>query len=203
MSFELIPMEDIQKAIKILREGGIIIYPTDTAFGIGCRIDNIKSIDRLFEIRKRSRTQPTPVLVSSIDMALLYFSSPSQIVRRLMTEYWPGALTIVAPCKKELVYSPIRGGGDTIGLRMPDHQTALGIIAGVGVPILGPSANFHGEKTPYRFGDLDPALVKLVDYVVPGECIIKRASTVVDCTVEPYRILRQGAIILPSATIAS
>lgn len=186
----------IQKAIKVLNQGGIIIYPTDTAFGIGCRIDDHKAVDRLFALRRRPTTQAMPVLVASDAMALAYFDSPSDIVRRLMREHWPGALTIVAPCKKELIYSPIRGGGKTVGLRMPNHAVPLKIIETVGVPILGPSANFHGAPTPYRFEDLNPELIALVDYVVPGECLIKQASTVVDCSVEPYRILRQGAVKL-------
>ncbi len=192
----------IQKAIQVLRSGGIVIYPTDTAFGIGCRIDSNKAVDRLFEIRKRPRTQATPVLVSSIDMGLLYFDNPSQIVRHLIKTHWPGALTIVAPCKKGLIYSPIRGGGDTIGLRTPDHPGLLSVIREVGVPILGPSANFHGEKTPYRCEDLNPELVKLVDFVLSGEAGSRSAgpSTVVDCSVHPYRILRLGAVQLPHAT---
>ncbi|OGG12163.1 threonylcarbamoyl-AMP synthase [Candidatus Gottesmanbacteria bacterium RBG_13_45_10] len=188
--------DTIQKTVKIVCEGGIIIYPTDTAFGIGCRIDDHKAVDRLFQIRKRPITQATPVLVSSIDMALAYFDHPSDIVRRFMENYWPGALTIVAPCKIEKVYSPIRGNGKTIGLRMPNHQTALKIIGGVGVPILGPSANFHGKPTPYSFKDLDPNLVQLVDFVVAGETHGNIASTVVDCSVSPYRIIRQGAVYL-------
>lgn len=189
-------MDALGKAVEILKDGGIVIYPTDTAFGIGCRIDNAKAVDKLFKIRKRPRTQATPVLVSSIGIALLYFDDPSQIVRHLMKTYWPGALTIVAPCKKELVYSPIRGGADTIGLRMPNHPAALSIVEGVGIPILGPSANFHGDKTPYRFQDLNPELAKRVDFVVPGECTVKEQSTVVDCTTDPYSIIRQGAVRL-------
>lgn len=186
----------LQQAIEIVRNGGIIIYPTDTAFGIGCRIDDQKAVDRLFKIRKRPRTQAMPVLVSSKEMALAYLDSPSNIVRRMMDVHWPGALTIVAPCKQNLVYSPIRGSGDTVGLRMPNHEAILAIIRGVGVPILGPSANFHGAPTPYRQADLDPELVKLVDLVVPGQCKAGDISTVVDCTVIPYRIIRQGAVKL-------
>lgn len=191
-------MDDKDRAISILREGGIVIFPTDTAFGIGCRMDDTKAVDRLFAIRKRPVTQATPVLVVSEDMALTYYLDPPEIVRRLMRQYWPGALTIVAKCKEELVYSPIRGGGETIGFRMPDHDITLAIIRGVGVPILGPSANFHGHPTPYRFENLDPELVKLVDLVVPGVCKAGTASTVVDCSVTPYRILRQGAVRLIS-----
>lgn len=190
-------MDDIRKAVQVLDACGIIIYPTDTAFGIGCRIDKPEAVDRLFKIRKRPRTQATPVLVSSIDMALPYFDNPSEIVRRLMKSYWPGALTIIYYCKKGLIHSPIRGGTETIGLRMPNHETPLEIIRQVGVPILGPSANFHGDPTPYKSADLNPELVKLVDFVVSGECSIGAASTVVDCTSNPYRILRRGAVQLP------
>ncbi|MEK7118937.1 MAG: L-threonylcarbamoyladenylate synthase [Patescibacteria group bacterium] len=184
------------QAIQVMQQGGIVIYPTDTAFGIGCRIDDYAAVDRLFTLRRRPISQAMPVLVSSMEMANLYYDSPSDIVRRLMKTYWPGALTIVAKCHKDLIYSPIRGGGDSVGLRMPNHEVALKIIKAVGVPILGPSANFHGDPTPYRFEDIDPELAKLVDFVVPGICLVKQASTVVDCTDQPYAILRQGAVKL-------
>lgn len=184
------------QAMAIVRDGGIVIYPTDTAFGIGCRIDRHDAVDRLFLIRRRPVTQAMPVLVASIDMALAYFQSPSDIVRHLMEKYWPGALTIVADAQKDLIYSPIRGAGATVGLRMPNHQTALDLIGGVGVPILGPSANFHGDPTPYRMEDLNPELIALVEGVVAGVCTVKQASTVVDATVRPPRIIRQGAVTL-------
>jgi len=187
-------MDDIRKAIDILKDGGIVIYPTDTAFGIGCRIDASESVDRLFTLRNRPVTQATPVLVSSSDMALAYLDHPKDIVRRFMDMYWPGALTIVSKCKTNLIYSPIRGGGNTVGVRMPDHKIALALIDGVGVPIVGPSANFHGKETPFRYEDLDPHLVKLVDYVVSGTCHAHAVSTVVDCTEDPYVIIRQGKI---------
>ena len=189
------------EAIRVLKSGGLIIYPTDTAFGIGCRVDRPESVDRLFRIRKRPLTQATPVLVQSMDMALAYLDHSSDIVRHLMTTYWPGALTIVATAKKSLFYSPIRGGTDTVGLRMPDNDTALSLIAGVGVPILGPSANFHGQPTPFFYKDLDPELLTLVDYVVPGECKTGVASTVIDTTTEPPSILRQGAVMVPEGDL--
>lgn len=187
---------ELRKAIEVLKTGGIVIFPTDTAFGIGCRIDDTKAVDRLFVIRKRPLSQATPVLVASIEQALPYLDSPSDIVRHLMETYWPGGLTIVAKCKKELVYSPIRGGTDAIGIRMPDHPDLREIIREVGVPVLGPSANIHGEKTPFLFSELNPDLVKLVDYVLHGTCKTKEVSTVVDCTTDPYKIIRQGAVHL-------
>lgn len=193
--------EAIRQAIRVVSEGGIVIYPTDTAFGIGCRIDHIKSVDRLFSLRRRPSRQAMPVLVDSIEMALAYFIHPNDIVRHLMKQYWPGALTIVSWCNTSLVYSPIRGNGNTIGMRMPDHEAPLSIISGIGVPILGSSANFHGEKTPYRYEDLDPELVSLADYVIPGVCRKGNASTVVDATGSRLTILRQGAITVEESGV--
>src|SRR4030065_741207 len=105
----------IQKAIEILNKNGIVIFPTDTAFGIGCRIDKPTAVDRLFKIRRRPIVQAMPILVSSITMSLTYYLDPSDIVRRFVKEYWPGALTIVAPCNMNCIDSPIRGGRETAG----------------------------------------------------------------------------------------
>jgi len=186
----------IQEAISVINSGGIVVFPTDTAFGVGCRIDNVKAINRLFKIRNRPMMQPLPILVSSQEQSLAYYSSPSDIVRHLMDTYWPGALTIVDYCKKDLILSPIRGGGETVGMRFPNHRVAQLLIEGAGVPIVGPSANFHGKPTPFTFDSLDPEFLELVDYVVPGECKGKLSSTVVDCTTDPYTIIRQGAVVL-------
>ncbi len=186
----------IKQAIKILNQGGIVIFPTDTAFGIGCRLDRPTSVDRLFKIRQRPLTQAMPVLVDSPNMALAYFLNPSETVLALMREYWPGALTIVAPGRIEIIYAPIRSNGKNVGLRMPNHKATLKLIRGINVPLLGSSANFHGQPTPYKLEDLDPKLVKLVDYVLSGTCPVGQISTVVDCSVEPPQILRQGAVNL-------
>ena len=187
--------DQILKAVNILNKGGIIIFPTDTAFGIGCRIDNEDAVKRLFKIRNRPINQATPVLVESAQMAQKYLHAiPNEVEEMLINRYWPGALTIVLKCKKNLVFDLIRGGGDNLGVRMPDSQIALDIIKKVGVPILGPSANFHNDKTPYSIKDLDIKLIKLADFVVEGECKLKMTSTVVDCTKTPWKILRKGAL---------
>jgi L-threonylcarbamoyladenylate synthase len=186
----------ITAAVDSLNRGGIIIFPTDTAFGIGCRLDKTDSVDRLFALRKRPLTQATPVLVSSVAMALEYYNQPSEIIRTLAEKYWPGALTIVAGCKTDLVYPPVRGNGPSIGLRMPNHPLILEIIRRVGVPVLGPSANFHNALTPHAFTDLDPELIRLVDIVVPGVCTTGGVSTVVDCSDGSVKVIRPGAIAI-------
>lgn len=187
--------QGIERAVQILRQGGIVIFPTDTAFGIGCRIDGEKTIEKLFKIRERPLSQATPVLVDSIYMAQQYLKPiPKEVKEKLIDRYWPGALTIILPCLKEKVPTLVRGGSVTLGVRMPDHQIVLEIIKNIGVPILGPSANFHGKATPFCFQDLDKELLKLVDFVLEGECGIKQPSTVIDCSVKPWKMLRQGAV---------
>ncbi|MEK7533945.1 MAG: L-threonylcarbamoyladenylate synthase [Patescibacteria group bacterium] len=190
-------MEEIREGIKVLKEGGIVIFPTDTAFGIGCRIDDEKAIERLFEIRKRPKTQATPVLLNSVEMARKYLEKiPKDAEEKLMKKYWPGALTIILRCNIVKVPSLVRGGEATLGVRIPNHPITLGLIRGVGVPLVGPSANFHGERTPYEAGDLNKKLIKLADYVVWGDCTLKQHSTVIDCSEKPWKIIRQGAIKL-------
>lgn len=191
--------KSIDEAIKILRDGGIVIFPTDTAFGIGCRIDSKKAIERLFNVCKRPKNQATPVLVDSVEMAQEYLQPiRKKVIEKLVKVYWPGALTIVLPCKTNKVPELVRGKGNNLGVRIPNHKVVLSIVKGVGVPILGPSANFHGEKTPYNFEDLDENLIELVDYVVSGECALKNPSTVIDCSKNTWKILRQGALRLSS-----
>lgn len=201
----------MQKAIDVLNQGGIVIFPTDTAFGIGCRVDNEEAVKRLFKIRKRPPTQATPVLVDTVTMAQrLLKPIPQEVIDKLIEPYWPGALTIVLECKTNKVPSLVRGGGATIGIRIPNHPITRKLIREVGVGILGPSANFHGEQTPYRFEDLNPELVALVDYVIPEEFIAHQtgiaspalpdrndkrlASTVIDCSQKPWKIVRQGGV---------
>lgn len=187
---------ELQLATEIVKNGGIIIFPTDTAFGVGCKMDDSKAVKRLFKIRQRPKIQATPVLVDSMEMAQKYLQPISEEVKNLMQKYWPGALTIILQCRTELVPSAVRGGGQTLGVRMPNHEIPLSIINSIGVPILGPSANFHGAPTPYKFADLDQEFTKLVDGVIPDECSVGMASTIIDCSVRPWKIVRQGKVKL-------
>ena len=185
--------KNLDNAIKIVKDGGIIIFPTDTAFGMGCRIDDEKSVRKLFTLRRRSNEKAVPILVSGKKMAGKYAFDMEHLIFDIMKEYWPGGLTVVLKSKPN-VPSIVRGGGATVGLRMPNHSSTLELIRRVGVPIVGCSANFAGEATPYKMSDLNPELVGLVDFVLPGRCSIKKASTVVDASSGKVKVLREGAV---------
>ena len=186
----------LSKAVEVLKQGGLVIFPTDTAFGIGCRIDLPKSVRKLFKVRQRSEVQAVPILVDSLTMTQHYLYPLKPEVKNLIKKHWPGALTIVYPCQTGKVPSLVRGGGKTLGVRMPQHEIPLYLIKNLGVPLLGTSANFHGQPTPYQFADLDKNILKLVDLVIPGECQVGLASTVIDCSTQPWQLIRQGSVKL-------
>lgn len=188
--------ENIEKAVEVLKNGGIVLLPTDTVFGICCRIDKKESLERLFAIKKRDEKQAVPILVSSTEMAKEYALPFNGKVEKLMEDYWPGGLTIVLPCKKEKVLPMVRGNGDTVGLRIPDMLSTFQIIEKLGIPIVGTSANFHCQPSVTKWKELDPALVKLVDYVLEEDSLGGVASTVIDCSANPWKILREGAVKL-------
>ncbi len=191
-------MEDIfKKAVEVFRQGGIVIYPTDTAIGIGCRIDNEESIGRLYRIKKRPKDKASPILVSDREMAQEYLLPiGKEVIEKLIKPYWPGGLTIVYLCHINKIAKPIRAGGDSLGVRIPNRVSLREIIKDLGVPILGPSANFSGDKTPFSARELNQTLLKQVDYVIPGESTLREPSTVIDCTQKPWKIIREGAVTI-------
>lgn len=188
--------DNIEQAMKILKQGGIVVFPSDTTFVISCRMDNRKAVRKLFKIKKRSTNKAVLILVGSLKMAQEYVWPISKDVRKnLIKKFWPGPLTIVLKANFKKVSSLIRGGGTTLGVRIPDHKITKLLIKEVGVPLLAPSANFQGEKTPFRFEDLNPDLISQVDLLLSGNTgSYKKPSTIIDCSVKPWKILRKGAV---------
>jgi len=176
---------DIQNAVKILKKGGIVIFPTDTVYGIGCSIKSKDAEDKLYEIKGTPKLQKFPILVSSIDQVKKNAVITAE-AEKLIAKYWPGALTIILKNKED----------QKSGFRMPDDRIVKYLIKKLGSPIYGTSANFHGESTPKSFRELNPKIVKKSDFVINGECILKEESTVVDVSDSKINILRKGAINL-------
>jgi L-threonylcarbamoyladenylate synthase len=188
---------DSTQAIEILLKGGVIVYPTDTACGIGCRIDDDAAVRRVYEIKGRDLGKAVPVLCSSVEMVKRYIESVTPEVERLMHVYWPGALTLVVLAKDANISPLVLGENKTIGVRIPGDERIREIIERVGVPIVGTSANLAGEATTYNTNDLSSTIRNKVDFVLEGECVKKQSSTVVETTNTPFRILRAGAVKLP------
>jgi L-threonylcarbamoyladenylate synthase len=111
-----------------------------------------------------------------------------------MRKYWPGGVTIVLPATTAFVSPLVKGKSNTLAVRMPDKKEIIEIIEKMDVPIIGTSANFAGEKTPFSFEELDEELMGKVDFVLKGNCEKGISSTVLDATQKPWKILRQGAV---------
>ena len=187
-------MNNKEEATRVLRNGGVVIFPTDTAVGIGCRVDSIEGIERIYEIRHRPVEKPLLLLVSSFEMAQEYTLPLSEKVYALMKKYWPGGITFVLPANEEKVPSEVRANKPTVAIRLPDHSELVEIIDEVGVPIVAPSANFSGEKTPLTIEEVDENLKKQVDFVLSGVCTMKGVSTILDVTINPYKVTREGVV---------
>ncbi len=175
-------LEDLNKAVDIIKKGGVIIFPTDTVYGIGCKWNNSAAIARIKNIK--SSNQNFPVLIENIKQAHEIGKISPQALH-LMNRYWPGGLTI-------LVKS--RHSDEKIGIRMPASKTVKYLVEILGYPIIGTSANFHGKPAPTSSKELDPRIINFVDFVIKGECEQGIESTVIDSTVMPVKIIRSGAV---------
>lgn len=185
-----------RRAVAVLREGGVIVYPTDTVYGVGCRIDALAAVRRIFALKDRAPTEALPVLLADPAQLDEYGIALSPASRRLAARYWPGALTIVVR-RSERIPALVAGGASTVGLRIPAHVLPRALVRDLGVPIVGTSANRHGASAPLSAQHVMFELGDRVDLILDGgRCPLGRESTVVDTTVDPPRVVREGAVML-------
>jgi L-threonylcarbamoyladenylate synthase len=188
------------KVCKMLQDGGIIAFPTDTVFGLAVDAGNNDAVRKLFELKKRAREKALPIMIASIDKIDIIAQNISYIARELMHRYWPGPLTIVLERSSQV--SPlVTGGGDTVAVRIPDHPTALKILRSYGKPLAVTSANISGESEIISAVEVKREFGNKVDLILPGKVKHLIASTVVDCTVDPPVILRKGILELPEFAV--
>ena len=185
-------MSQVKKAAKILNSGGIVIFPTETVYGIGCLINKEDSIKKLYSIKKRDSTKPTAVLVKDLQQAEEWVSF-NTTAKKLAEAFWPGHLTLCLPVCKQVSES-IVGPGDTLGVRVSSHPFILQLQRELNVPLLAPSANFQGKQEARTFAEIDKQLLSLVDYVVGIEPEAKKPSTILAFEKEKYNLLREGEI---------
>lgn len=188
-----------RRAVEMLREGAVIVFPTDTVYGLGCRIDALDAVRRIFALKGRGEAEPLPVLLADPEQLEVYGRDLTPAARELARRFWPGGLTIVVR-RTDAVPALVAGGRDTVGLRVPDHPVPRRLIREVGVPLVGTSANTHGAPSPRTAQQAAFDLGDAVDLILDGgRCPLGRESTVVDATADPVRILRQGAVHLEAA----
>ncbi|MFH1065700.1 MAG: L-threonylcarbamoyladenylate synthase [Nanoarchaeota archaeon] len=184
----------IKQAAEIIRRGGLVAFPTETVYGLGADALNAKAVEKIFEAKGRPENK---ALIAHIadkkDVYRLAKEVPKE-AELLMKKFWPGPLTIVLK-KSKIVPDITSAGMDTIAIRMPDHKVALALIKEAKTPIAAPSANMSGMPSPTDAEQVIENLSGRIDVIIDsGKTDIGISSTVLDMTVNPPKILRQGAL---------
>jgi L-threonylcarbamoyladenylate synthase len=179
----------VRVAVSILKNGGTIIYPTDTLYGIGADATSDMAKEKVYEIKGRDFTKTLSICVSDIRRAEK-FVKVSREFAKILEKFLPGPLTVIAPQKKEMKYV---SNDKKIAIRIPDNQFALALLKKFGKPITATSANLSGQSDPSSIERIDAAVREKCDLVIDsGKCKYAMPSTVLD--VEERKILREGAI---------
>jgi len=182
----------VRRAVDIVKAGGVLVYPTDTVYGLGTNALDHEAIVRVFEAKRRPLGQPMPVAIDGVQMAER-IANVTPAARRLMDIFWPGGLTIVLPGKAE-VPDLVTGGSGKVALRVPKHRVPILIIHASGLPLIATSANVHGQPSCLTAKDAQAQLGESVDLILDGGPAHGFASTVLDMTVLPPRIIREGQV---------
>ncbi|MFV2041221.1 MAG: L-threonylcarbamoyladenylate synthase [Candidatus Hydrothermarchaeales archaeon] len=179
----------IRKAGQIIREGGLVVYPTDTLYGLGCSALDETAVQRVFEVKKRDFTSPLSIAVCDLKMLRRHASFDNQAMR-VMGCFLPGPVTFVL--RKKNLPDVLTGGRENVGVRIPENRAALKLVMEACVPIVSTSANISGRSPPQTAKE---ALEQLpgVDLILDAGRITGLPSTIIDLTACPPCILREGA----------
>lgn len=192
----------LDRAVELLRAGGLVAFPTETVYGLGADASNPNAVARVFEVKGRPKGHPLIVHAASLAQATPLASVWSEAAHALAAAFWPGPLTLILPASP-LALPEVTGGQDSVGLRVPNHPVASALLArfaavGGSGWLAAPSANVFGAVSPTRAQDVVRGLEARMgaqDAVLDGgDSAVGLESTIVDCTVSPPRLLRPGGI---------
>jgi len=183
----------VEEAVRILRRGGLVCYPTDTVYGIGAAAGDDAAVRRLFAVKGRPPDKALPLLLADTSDAA-GVAEVTPLARALAGRFWPGALTIVvrkAPDYRSLALA----GGETVALRVPDHDLVRAIVRALGEPLTGTSANRAGAPPPVSAHEVASQMGEMGDLIIDGgPCQARLESTVVDITRDVPEVLREGPV---------
>ena len=181
------------EAVRVLRDGGLVCYPTDTVYGIGAAASDDAAVRRLFAVKGRSLDKPLPLLLADASGAARV-GEVTPLAKALAGGFWPGALTIVM--RKVASYRSLAlAGGDTVALRVPDHGLVRRIVRVLGEPITGTSANRTGTRAPLSAAEVAFQMGEMVELIIDGgRSRTRLESTVIDITRDKPEIVREGAV---------
>ena len=181
-------------AAEIICAGGLVAVPTETVYGLAGNGMDEKAVEKIYEVKGRPAIKPLSLMVASPEEIGKFAVEVPDAAKALAEKFWPGPLTIVLKANSDIP-EIVRAGGDTIGLRCPDHALTLKALREAGVPFAAPSANLSGAPSPKTAGDVLKVFDGVIDAVIDGgACTLGRESTILDMSKKPYRVLRQGAL---------
>ncbi len=186
-------MLKIKEAAQIVKNGGLVVFPTDTVYGLGTNALLVKSVRKIYRIKKRELSKPIIFLVAhKDDVKKLVMEIPS-FANKLINKFWPGPLTLIF--KANSLACMIAGGLGTISFRIPNNKIALSLISEAGIPIATTSANISGKKSVTSALSANRQLKDKVDLIIDGgKSRLGIESTIVDVTVFPPQLVREGYI---------
>lgn len=180
----------LKKALLALEKGGIVIFPTETVYGMACTFDSLSGYQRIYQIKQRPENFFLPLMCSNITMAKK-IAEINPIQSRFINHFSPGPITYILN-KNSYFPDQINTGSKTIAVRIPNYQFILELIEKLNRPLLVTSANLHHQDTPNTFVEIEALFKDKVDYLVPGSCQYQQASTIID--LNTYKIIRPGVI---------
>ncbi len=190
---QILPVHQIEIAIDILRQGGLVVFPTDTVYGVAALARNDVAVAALYQAKQRPSHSPIPVMVGE-PTAVAEIAWPSPDFRKLAAAFWPGPLTIILP-RKPVLPDIVTAGGDTVALRIPDHPLVLRLLQMLGEPLAVTSANRSGQPPARNAAEAREQLDGRVDAIIDGGLAPGgKPSTIIDLSRTPPQILRSGPI---------
>lgn len=182
------------EAAEIIKTGGLVAVPTETVYGLAGNGLDEEAVKQIYEVKGRPQVKPLSLMVPGAEAMEQYCEDVPDGARLLAQRFWPGPLTIVLKAKDHIP-TIVLAGGDTVGLRCPDHPMTLELLKKAGVPFAAPSANPSGEESPKTAQKVQDYFAGRIGGIIDGgECGIGRESTIISMAQKPYRILRQGAL---------
>ncbi len=192
-------LDNLSEAVAILRGGGVLVYPTETSYGLGCDATNHAAVERVFAIKGRPETKAMSVILPSLTDATKYiYLRP--YTKRLAVHHWPGPLTIVAAAMPDSPLSPRCTNKGRHAVRISSHPFAAALTEALGAPIIATSANLSGHRDLYRAADVlatyEHAALPPDAFIDAGDLPETPPSTIVEVGAEGINVLRQGTVVV-------
>ena len=189
--------ESVRLMADALREGGVVVFPTETVYGIGCLVSpaNTQAKQRVYTIKQRPLEMPLPLLIGDSTWIERFAPQAPDYAQKLAQAFWPGALTLILKVSDEAARTFGAASDGTLALRCPDHAFIRAVLNELNAPMYATSANTHGAPSPATAHALEQCITDAADLIVDGgPCSVGRPSTIVDCTGAKPLVVREGEI---------